>query len=243
MTHDAFLPRGAEPISEDSRTDQYPMSVTCARPWLVVRFREEHTVMSWAIVGGGIRRAQCVAWHEVNDRELRPPVDAGDLLRSRLASARLRGSVGLLTSRRVDTYSDVDTTHGDVSARCIATVGLGNALRAGDLPGESGRIGTINLLCRVSRPLTSEAQLEVLSLAAEARTLAVLEAGVPSRRSGLRATGTGTDCIVIASPSKGSAAPYAGKHTEIGHVVGASVERAVRLGVTRWLDSQGIAAR
>jgi adenosylcobinamide amidohydrolase len=204
----------------------------------VVRFLEQHTVTSWAIVGGGTRRAHSVAWHEVHDRDLRPPIDAVDFLRSRLDAAGLHGSVGLLTSRKIDSYSDAEAAYGEVSARCIATVGLGNALRAGDLPGESGRIGTINLLCRVSRPLTSAAQLEVLSLAAEARTLAVVDAGVASRRSGLRATGTGTDCIVIASPSKGSPAAYGGKHTEIGHVVGAAVEEAVRLGVSRWLETQ-----
>ena len=112
--------------------------------------------------------------------------------------------------------------------------GLGNALRAGDPPGP-GRVGTINLLCRSSAPLTAEAQLEALALAAEARTLAVREAGVPSTRTGLPASGTGTDCIVIASP-RGRApggVPYAGKHTAIGHAIGAAVLEATRRGVER----------
>ena len=72
--------------------------------------------------------------------------------------------------------------HGDCSARCVATVGLGNALCAGDPPVAGEPAGTINLLCHVSTPLSELALLEALALAAEARTLALLEARVPSSR-------------------------------------------------------------
>ena len=73
--------------------------------------------------------------------------------RRRLAEAGLGGAIGLLTSRDVSAYTDTECARDGVSARCIATVGMGNALRAGDPPGPTARIGTINLLCRVSVPL------------------------------------------------------------------------------------------
>jgi adenosylcobinamide amidohydrolase len=101
-------------------------------------------------------------------------------------------------------------------------------------------VGTINLLVRVSAPLTEEALAETLALAAEARTLAVLEAGVRSLRSGLPATGTGTDCVVVAAPPAepgGEPLAYAGKHTAVGHLVGAVVEEAVRTGIEAWRRS------
>lgn len=211
------------------------LAVTCERPLLIVRFAREHAVASWAIIRGGLRRASAVVWYETNERELRPPVKATEVLQEKLDGAGLHDAVGLMTSRRVDSYSDAEIRHGDVSARCIATVGLGNALRAGDLPGSSGRIGTINVLCRISTALTPEAQLEALSLASEARTLAVMEANVPSRRSGLASTGTGTDCTVIASPLSPKMIGYAGKHTAVGHVVGAAITAAIREGIGRWL--------
>jgi adenosylcobinamide amidohydrolase len=201
--------------------------------WLIARFATDHAMASWAIVGGGLCIARAVAWLQVHDGDLPVGLDAAAFLRTRLAAAGLDGAVGLLTTRRLDRYVDVTARHGEAAARCIATVGIGNALRAGDPPGAS-RFGTINVLCRISVALSPEARLEALALAAEARTLAVREAVVPSARTGRPASGTGTDCIVIAAPASGGhgvPAAYAGKHTAIGHVIGAAVHEATRRGV------------
>jgi adenosylcobinamide amidohydrolase len=77
--------------------------------------------------------------------------------------------------------------------------------------------------------------LEALAIATEAKAAAVLEAGVASRRSGLAATGTGTDVVVIAAPKHGAVARYAGKHTDVGAAIGGAVEEAVRIGAEDWL--------
>ena len=215
-------------------TPSLPVEVLCQPPWLVVTFADEHETASWAVVGGGIRRARAVVWHQISDDELRPPVDARALLGMRLRDAGYGGAVALLTSRKLRSYVDVTRAYGSLEARCIATVGLGNALRAGDPPGPCGRIGTINVLCRVSVPLAPESLLEALALAAEARALAVREAGVVSTSSGEPASGTGTDCIVIAAPKGRSPLAYAGKHTAAGHIVGASVRDAVAEGARAW---------
>lgn len=206
--------------------------------WLIARFAAWHTTASWAILGGGLGRARAVAWHQVRDAELPPGVDPVALLRERLAAIGSAGAVGLLTTRRLDRHVDVTVRSGGVTARCIATVGLGNALRAGDPPGPA-RPGTINLLCRLDAPMSPEAQLEALALAAEARALAVREADIPSTRTGRPASGTGTDCIVIAAPVGERAAAYAGKHTEAGHAIGAAVHEATRRGAVIWQREHG----
>jgi adenosylcobinamide amidohydrolase len=203
--------------------------------WLVVRLPGPHAVLSWAIVNGGRRTASAVAWREVRDGDLRPPVDAARFLSTELAVGGLAGAVGLLTSAALSRHVVSERRAGEVAARCVATVGLGNALRAGDPPGPAARIGTINVLCHVDVPLGEEALVEALSLAAEARTLAVREAGVPSRMSGAPSSGTGTDCIVIAAPERPGGVRYAGKHTALGHVVGAAVHDAVARGAAAWL--------
>ena len=58
--------------------------------------------------------------------------------------------------------------------------------------------------------------------------------------SGRPATGTGTDCIVVAAPvtvmeSRGRGC-FAGKHTAIGAAIGSAVSGAVARGVARWLE-------
>jgi adenosylcobinamide amidohydrolase len=233
---DALLPLAHVSVGS---APAHSVEVSGTPRWLITRFSEDHLTASWAIVGGGIRRTRSVVWHEVSERELRPPIDAVELLASRLRGLGHSDAVGLLTSRSLESYVDVAERYRGIEARCIATVGLGNALRAGDPPGPSGRIGTINLLCRVSVTLGPESLLEALALAAEARTLAVCEAGVPSTVSGLPASGTGTDCIVVAAPDGPAPSRYAGKHTVIGHLVGATVKDAITRGVEAWLRERG----
>src|SRR5438552_6212922 len=203
--------------------------------WLVVDWPEPQTMLSWAIVGGGLTQASKVVWRHIVADELRPPVDASRFLRAELAAAGHRGAVGLLTSRRLDSAVDLELHAADLSVRCIATVGLGNALAVGDPPGASGRIGTINVVCHISAPLSTEALVEALAMVAEARTAAVLDSGVRSRISGAPATGTGTDCIVVAAPQGRRGLTYDGKHTVAGHLIGACVRQPVTRGATAWL--------
>lgn len=226
----------ADPRAPGAAPPDLAGALTVARDdaWLIARFAAPQRLASWAIVGGGLHRASAVAWLRVTDRDLRPPVDERDLLRARLGARGLAGAVGLLTSADLDCFVDETRSWGDQRARCVVTVGLGNALRAGDPPGPSARIGTINLLCALDEPLTDEALVEALALAAEARALAVREADIPSRRTGAPASGTGTDCVVIAAPDRAGGARYAGKHTAIGHLIGATVYDAVARGIAGW---------
>jgi Adenosylcobinamide amidohydrolase len=101
-------------------------------PWLVVRFPFAHVVASWAIVGGGLVEAAAVAWRQVDESELRPPVDAAQWLRARMREEGLDGAVGLLTGCDLDAWVEARSEAVGAEAHCIATVGLDNALRAGD---------------------------------------------------------------------------------------------------------------
>lgn len=213
---------------------------------LVVRFPTVRRTLSWAVTNGGIGRARAVAWRRVGDDELLPDVDPVALLRDSLARHQLDDAVGLLTARDLDSFDCVSRELDGVTARAVATVGLGNALAAGDPPGpmsNRARVGTINLLVELSRPLDEAGLAEALALAAEARTAAVLEARVPSRRSSRAATGTGTDCIVVAAPDEGAALGWVGKHTVAGALVGSVVREAVARGVGKWLAQSSARAR
>ncbi len=210
------------------------MQVIKEGKWLIASWPEPHRMLSWAIVGGGFSRASAVAWLEVRNQELSPVIDPREFLLERMRERGMENAVGLLTSRNLDTYTDIEASQGDISARCVATVGLTNALRVGDPPAFLNKTGTVNILCRVSQMLSEEAMLEAMALAVEARTAAILASGIYSSVTGLPATGTGTDCVVIASPEGAAPAAYAGKHTAAGHAVGAAVFEAVTKGAERW---------
>ena len=207
---------------------------------LVARFARVQRFLSWAIVGGGFTQGREVAWCQVKDHELTRELDASALLAERLAAAGAPRAVGLMTSSDVGRYVQHESSSDGLEARCVVTVGLGNRLRAGDSPAPGGRpLGTINLLCAVSRRLSECALIEASALCAEARALAVVESGVLSVRSGRPATGTGTDCQVIAAPEEGEALAFVGKHTHAGYLIGQVVVGAVTKGVRAWLAEQG----
>jgi adenosylcobinamide amidohydrolase len=215
------------------------LTVSCADGWLIASFAAPVRACSWAIVGGGIVETAQVAWLEVKDHELDPTVDPLVFLETRLRARGLAGAVGLLTGRRLSAHLDVGVARNGVRARCVATVGLGNALAAGDPAGVAAPPGTINLLVDVDLPLSDEALLEASAVATEAKCAAMIGAGVRSRLTGRPATGTGTDCIVVTGHGRSArSAPvvtYAGKHTAIGAAVGEVVTVAVSRGIADWL--------
>lgn len=213
-------------------------SVALSPGFLRFDFDAPQRTLSWAIHGGGSRTASCVAFVEVRNADLSPEVDPLALLRARLEAHGALDGIGLLTSRDLRHYVTRDAEYQGQCARCVATVGLSNALRAGDVPGPArhpARVGTINLVCWTSVPLSDDAALEAMSIAVEARTLAIHEQRVTSTQNALHASGTGTDCVVLAwPPSRTATTPYAGKHTAVGHLVGAAVYAAVRDGARVW---------
>lgn len=213
-------------------------TLRCQQRTLLVDFPTPQRVVSWAIHNGGPRQASQIAWVGVRNADLPLGVDPLDVLQQRLQQVAARpDAVGMLTSRNLERYVVTEAEHDGQRALCVATVGLSNALRAGDLPGPfPSRVGTINLLVWLSIPLSSLAQLEALALASEAKALAVREGEVPSRNSGQPASGTGTDCAVVACPNtEADSANYAGKHTLAGHLVAKVTHEAVAEGVAEWL--------
>ena len=206
---------------------------------LVVRFPAVHRTLSWAVCGGGLGLTRAVVWRYVERGELGPDVDAAALMQASLERHGLGRAVGMMTARTLATFDCVTRQKDGVAARAVATVGLGNALAVGDPPGPM-RAGTINVLVQLSHALDEAALAEALAVATEARTAAVMDGRVPSRRSsdGALATGTGTDCIVVAAPEVGEPMRWVGKHTLGGSLLGGAVREAVARGVRRWIAEE-----
>ena len=195
--------------------------------------------MSWALMGGGRGIHASIAWLHVNNDELGLNVCPRRFLRQQRAACELDSRLVLMTSAYLQHVQHHVTRIDDVEAVTVATVGLGNALRVGDAVGSAVRarskVGTINIGCWINQTLSESAMYEALSLMAEAKAVAVSDLSIRSLMSGEPATGTGTDCKVLASAVGGAVHRYAGKHTAVGSAIGAGVAAAVSSGVNVWL--------
>ncbi len=100
-----------------------------------------------------------------------------------------------------------------------------NALRAGRDSGDYWEPGTINIIILSNRKLGNGAMSNMLITATEAKTAALEDLDIRSSSSGLPATGTGTDNIIVVS-GQGLPAEMSGGHTKLGELLTKSVYEA-----------------
>jgi adenosylcobinamide amidohydrolase len=210
------------------------VSVTLDRPWLTIDLGARHRAVSWALNRSGFVETDQILWREVRNADLPRDLDVKCWLEDALRAKGATHAVALLTSRDVRAYKDETVTVEGVSARCIATVGLSNAESVGARVDRSQKDwGTINIAVIIDAAITDAARLEALTIAAQARTAAILDCNLALPTG--PATGTGTDCIAISAPEGDMA--YAGLHTALGEAVGGAVHRAVASGAREWMDT------
>jgi len=209
-----------------------PFSIDYRPPFLLAEFAEPQRLLSWSLNKPGFRIASRVVWIEVRNADLPPDIKPERLLAERLAAANLSDAIALVTSRDLSRYTVSEASVEGHMATCVATVGLSNGEWVGKRFAEAAHFGTINTLVHVSSPLSKAALVEVISMATAARTTAILDAGI--QRNGVAITGTGTDCIVVASPARGRRERFAGMHMAVGEAVGAAVYRTIHDGANVW---------
>tara|TARA_R110002012_G_scaffold23596_1_gene79936 strand:- start:3319 stop:3990 length:672 start_codon:yes stop_codon:yes gene_type:complete len=210
--------------------------VTLARPWLTFDLGRDMQILSWAINRPGFVTARRIVWREVRNSDLPKGMDVREWLGTALQSQGHSDAVAFLTSRNVSFFTQSTAKIRRTTAHCVATVGLSNAERVGSrVDRQAQDWGTINVAVRLNSGLSQTGLIETLSIATQARTAAILDAGL-ALPTGL-ATGTGTDCIAVAA-LKGPQ-DYVGLHTDIGEAVGAAVYRATTLGARQWKSDVG----
>ncbi|MEJ8563487.1 adenosylcobinamide amidohydrolase [Yoonia sp. GPGPB17] len=209
--------------------------VTVNRPWLRFDLGAEMQVLSWAINKPGFVRASRIIWREVRNADLPKDLNVRAWLDNELRQHGSLDAIAFLTSRNVTAFHDITTQVYQCTAQCVATVGLSNSERVGHrVQRPAGAWGTINVAVRLDRGLTQTGLIEALSIATQARTAAIMDAGLALPAG--KATGTGTDCIAVAAPVGPD--DYAGLHTDIGEALGAAVYRATLFGARDWLADQ-----
>jgi adenosylcobinamide amidohydrolase len=216
-----------------SQEEQEFLSLRIVGETLVVKFRRPTHVVSWAPLNGGMRtHASHIINHCVADDF--NCVDPQKTLRQVASRIGIKGTfVGMMTAADVSRYSMARGVHQDLRAYAIATAGCGNVATVGETgayaEGESQPIppGTINLIVAVNYGFTHEAMLEAIAIATEAKVRVMYEFGLTSRTTGQPATGTGTDCVAVAS-GHDRRYLYCGKHTKWGELIGRPCPESIR---------------
>jgi adenosylcobinamide amidohydrolase len=187
-------------------------------PYLVWRLPTPCRVVSSAVLGGGIGERAWILNAQVRHGYDR--LDPAEHLRELAEATGLRGEgVGLLTAADVDAVQS--TTDG--GSRVDATVGIRVPTWAAAPDGAAAIVpaaGTINVVGFVPVPLTDGALVNLATTATEAKTQALLDAGVPG-------TGTATDAVCIVSPPGDAVELFGGPRS----VWGARLARAVHAAV------------
>jgi adenosylcobinamide amidohydrolase len=177
------------------------------------------------VVGGGIGMREWVLNAQVAPAYGR--MDPAAHVAEIAAGLGLTGTgVGLLTAASV---TDV-VEREDEGVRVAATVGLRVPTWAALPPGAVDREvtpiwrpGTINIIVSVPVPLGDAAYVNAVITATEAKTQALLEAGI-------RATGTASDAVCIAAPATGGRQDFAGPRSLWGARIARAVHAAVHTG-------------
>ncbi|MBS0172144.1 MAG: adenosylcobinamide amidohydrolase [Nitrospira sp.] len=218
-----------------------------ARDTLIVDLGTRMRVLSSAPRGGGFRTTRFILNHQVPSN---PSSNVGGKSwedPSRYLR-RLAGSlgvephcVGLMTAVPMTQVVSCREERNGLWVECFATVGVTNAVRAGEPPSDGeqrsrhGKAGTINLIVVTNACLAAPALVGAVQVATESKTGVLRDHAVPSWTGAPGATGTGTDAVVAACALRGRGPwhAYAGTHTELGSMIGLVVGECVVQGLAR----------
>jgi len=204
----------------------------------IVSFPAPARTLSWAVLNGGFCHADHVINHHLFANDAWFCSQPGRWLEQAASGLGLQGKVvAMATAVEMEHLVRISLSGGNAEVTCFATVGCGNALSVGD-PAvaameerSASPLHTINMILTVQPGLADQAMVEAIQIATEGRVRALYEAGIPSSVSSLCATGTGTDCIAIVSLD--GSAPYCGKHTQLGELIGMAAYTAVKNGLAQ----------
>lgn len=219
-------------------------------PTLVIHLGGRRRVLSSAPQGGGLRVASHILNHYVgahSDTNGHYPDPADDLRKLAAQLGLTGGTVGLMTAVPMTRLVTARASSDGLWVECFATVGVTNAVRAGEWPphpaprSKAMKPGTINLMLITNACLSSSAMIGAVQVVTEAKTGALHDHAVPSLQGGAIATGTGTDAVVIACQLRGQgpAHIYSGTHTIIGALVGQVVATCVTRGLAQSMARRG----
>src|SRR5919202_2082118 len=192
---------------------------------LVLYSQQPLTVLSSAVVGGGVVRVRYLLNRHVH-RDYNCPDPVADLV----AFARRQGIseafVGQMTAVSLQKARAVTLRAETLVVAAVVTAGLSNATTPGLSAPVTPGPGTINMILLIDACLIPAAMVNTIITATEVKTQVLMARGVRTPE-GYAATGTSTDAIAVASTGSGMPLLYAGPVTLVGWLIGRCVRTAL----------------
>ena len=194
-------------------------------------------VLSSSVIGGDMKQTHHIMSARVPDnpdqREFALKRPRAFLKERAQALGNQEPVVGLITMLDHDRLQVATHAEGEIKVTALATVGLNHTSAPGRhnvvYTGED-QPGTINLVVLADARLAPAAEVRAATLATEAKTLALFEAGIKTG-DGSIATGTSMDTIIVASTGRGPFFRYSGTSTLLGDLIGRAVHDVVAAGI------------
>jgi len=141
----------------------------------------------------------------------------------------------LFTGADMDNLVMEKESYKDMTVYALVTAGvMGNAMKVAFDAGNFYEPGTINIIVMTNRALSPRAMTRAIICATEAKTAALTDMDIRSSYTPCahRATGTGTDNVIVVSGS-GKPIDGTGGHTKMGELIARAVYGAVGKAVFR----------
>jgi adenosylcobinamide amidohydrolase len=218
-----------------------PPDVEVSADAVIVRSRDPLTVLSSAIVGGGLVTARSIVnlhvaknWQPAARGEVSGWEAALDDFVARRALPT--PYVGLCTSAWTE-HAEVECDEEDgLRVLAIVSVGLGNPIAAGVSPrAVTAAPSTINTIVVLDALASPAALVNLVITVTEAKAAVLRDAGIHCP-DGQSASGTSTDAVVIAATGRGRACEFGGPISALGAVTARAARRALARGVDAWLE-------
>jgi len=201
--------------------------------YIHVEFSHPHTVISSAVLNGGIIQADHIVNMKVSKNCTGIESPQQTLSKYSVNNGWNGSVVGMMTSASMNSFRMNKRSEQGVDIIVLVTSGLSNSRRVGDraesrvmnLP--SNEVGTINIVVLTSAVLTPSAMVEALLIVTEAKSAVLQEAKIMSPVSNKIATGTGTDSVAVVSGYAEETIAYCGKHVLFGEILGRTVMQTV----------------
>ncbi len=142
--------------------------------------------------------------------------------------------VAMLTIVDINKMAFVSAKAGEISINVIATGGCTHPESAGEKIDSTVTAGTINTFVLVDGNPSGGALMNLYLTATEAKVAAVQDLDVRSRYTGVAATGTVTDSLLVAASGKGERFDFGSPASPVGQIVAQCARKAVRQAILNY---------